>query len=180
MSSSFFSNIFGQRPASDEPSASVLAEWNKYSGDTAGALMPLPDSMSCSCSHVHKALPSHSRPGADLCPAPAAPSASDRLASRMEEGGATVQTFMAGALARLSTGVQGVGQTVGAGVQTWVLHPSLPFETLKAQTKSQTGPLPLSWSQHAHAAMPQETLGIRATVHRKPWPLSCLLSAGAF
>lgn len=48
----------------------------------------------------------------------AASSASDRLASRMEEGGATVQTFMTGALARLSTGVQGVGQTVGAGVQT--------------------------------------------------------------
>ena len=36
----------------------------------------------------------------------------------MEEGGASVQTFMTGALARLSTGVQGVGQTVGAGVQT--------------------------------------------------------------
>ncbi|CAL5219080.1 g844 [Coccomyxa viridis] len=82
MSSNFFSNIFGQRPATDEPSASVLAEWNKYSGDTP------------------------------------APSTSDRLASRMEEGGATVQTFMTGALARLSTGVQGVGQTVGAGVQT--------------------------------------------------------------
>ena len=49
---------------------------------------------------------------------PAAPSPSDRLASRMEEGGATVHTFMTGALARLSTGVQGVGQTVGAGVQT--------------------------------------------------------------
>lgn len=38
MSSSFFSNIFGQRPGPDEPSASVLAEWNKYSGDTPCAL----------------------------------------------------------------------------------------------------------------------------------------------
>ena len=67
MSSNFFSNIFGQRPASDEPSASVLAEWNKYSGDTAGALMHTPKSRCCSCTHVHKALPS-SPAGARLAP----------------------------------------------------------------------------------------------------------------
>ena len=35
-SSSFWSNIFGQAPSDNEPSASVLAEWNKYSTDAAG------------------------------------------------------------------------------------------------------------------------------------------------
>ena len=35
-SSSFWSNIFGQAPSENEPSASVLAEWNKYSTDAAG------------------------------------------------------------------------------------------------------------------------------------------------
>lgn len=39
MSSSFFSNVFGQRTGPEEPSASVLAEWNKYSGDTARTLL---------------------------------------------------------------------------------------------------------------------------------------------
>lgn len=34
--SGFFSNLFGQRPNNDGPDASVLAEWNKYSGDSAG------------------------------------------------------------------------------------------------------------------------------------------------
>jgi hypothetical protein len=33
---SFFSNVFGQRTSDSEPSASVLAEWNKYSTDAAG------------------------------------------------------------------------------------------------------------------------------------------------
>ena len=70
---------------------------------------------------VHLALPSVTIEAHLLT---AGPSASDRLASRMEEGGATVQSLMAGAFARLSTGVQGVGQTVGAGVQTWVSWPS--------------------------------------------------------
>ena len=118
MSSSFFSNIFGQRPGPDEPSASVLAEWNKYSGDTAGALSETTRlntleaaptcTRSCTRSDTHQTCSL----------VHAAPSTSDRLASRMEEGGATVQTIMTGALARLSIGVQGVRQTVGAGVQT--------------------------------------------------------------
>ncbi|KAK9835954.1 hypothetical protein WJX81_001131 [Elliptochloris bilobata] len=33
---SFWSNLFGQATSDNEPSASVLAEWNKYSTDTAG------------------------------------------------------------------------------------------------------------------------------------------------
>lgn len=36
MASNFFSSVFGQRAGSDEPPASVLAEWNKYAGDDQG------------------------------------------------------------------------------------------------------------------------------------------------
>ena len=35
---SFWSNVFGQSTSNSEPSASVLAEWNKYSTDAAGNL----------------------------------------------------------------------------------------------------------------------------------------------
>lgn len=35
---SFWSNVFGQSTTDSEPSASVLAEWNKYSTDAAGNL----------------------------------------------------------------------------------------------------------------------------------------------
>ncbi|CAL8460859.1 g390 [Coccomyxa elongata] len=82
MASNFFSNLFGQRAGSDEPPASVLAEWNKYAGDDQGA------------------------------------SSSDTLASRMEEGGATVQNFLVSTFSHVSTGVQGVGQSVGSGIQS--------------------------------------------------------------
>jgi len=34
--SSFFSNLFGQRAGPEEPSESVLSEWNKYSAGSAG------------------------------------------------------------------------------------------------------------------------------------------------
>ena len=118
MSNSFFSNIFGQQSGPDEPSASVLAEWNKYSGDTAGApsLFSAPAHITAwttQCLPYLRGALISNRTSLHVDP-----TASDRLASRMEEGGASVQTFMTGALARLSTGVQGVGQTVGAGVQT--------------------------------------------------------------
>ena len=46
-SNSFWSNIFGQAPSDNEPSASVLAEWNKYSTDAAGE---------CSISHLPRTI----------------------------------------------------------------------------------------------------------------------------
>lgn len=59
-SSSFWSNIFGQAPSDNEPSASVLAEWNKYSTDAAGkcSTSQLPHTIApwfavpfCTCKH---------------------------------------------------------------------------------------------------------------------------------
>ena len=116
-STAFFSNLFGQRPGNDEPSASVLAEWNKYSNDSAGTpalpthvLPAMHVGAPCRCMAwmLRQAPPTHPCAG---------PSASDTLVSKMEEGSASAQNFIATSFSRLSTGVQGVGQTVGSGIQ---------------------------------------------------------------
>ncbi|EIE25582.1 tetraspanning membrane protein [Coccomyxa subellipsoidea C-169] len=91
MASNFFSSVFGQRAGSDEPPASVLAEWNKYAGDDQAQ---------------------------EGCHAVAGASSSDTLASKMEEGSANVQHFLVNTFSRVSTGVQGVGQSVGSGIQS--------------------------------------------------------------
>ena len=91
----FFSNLFGQRPGSDEPSASVLAEWNKYSSDSAGELAAPMHAPPCDASggppHMHASW-ALSPASWDRC---AGPSASDTLVSKMEEGSASAQSFLA-------------------------------------------------------------------------------------
>lgn len=103
-STGFLSSFFGQKPANDGPNSSVLAEWNKYSNDSAGASPP-----DVAGHHKLKQLASER--------AHAGPSGTGKVLGQMEEGRQNVGNFLSSSYAKVSAGAQGVGASVNVGMQ---------------------------------------------------------------
>lgn len=129
---SFWSNVFGQSTSDSEPSASVLAEWNKYSTDAAGNLQAfhwwlfpeprsvLPAPMTRKITQLPAGMQFTSNFGKSAGPSTVR-AQSDRLLGKMEEGGSHVQNFVSTSFSRIQTGAQGVGSSLGTTMQRCAL-----------------------------------------------------------
>ena len=95
----------------------------------------------------------------------AGPSASDTLVSKMEEGSASAQSFLVTSFSRLSSGVQGVGHSVGSGIHKCARLPVLP------ETHFQHAE-PAAW--HRHTVLQQACVERRSTWVHAPCCISCM------